>query len=93
MVRQSLREPTVAAAAILGFLLLIAEDANYTASTAAAAGGAGVESSPPQRSPLPPPPPFLEYVLSGNGLCLELMQRRAGTDSAARPAAATAGAS
>jgi len=91
MVRQSLREPTVAAAAILGFLLLIAEDANYTAATAAAAGGAGLESSPPQRSPVPPPRPFLEYVLSGNGLCLELMQRRDGTDSAA--AATAAGAS
>jgi len=91
MVRQSLREPTVAAAAILGFLLLIAEDANYTAATAAAAGVAGVESSPPQRSPVPPQRPFLECVVSGNGLCLELMQRRDGTDNAA--AATAAGAS
>ena len=87
MVRQSLREPTMAAAAMLGFSYLLAQDAAYTgqaavAATATTAGaGVGGDSSSPQRSPAVPRP-FLEYVLSGNGLCLDLLQRRQAASTA-----------
>jgi hypothetical protein len=63
MVRQSLREPTMAAAAVLGFSFLLDEDTAYLARHPPGTG------TPSTRS-------FLEYVLAGDGLCLELLQGR-----------------
>ena len=58
----------MAAAAVLGFFYLLGQDATYTVQPAA---GVDVLGSPPRS----PARPFLDYVLSGDGLCLDLLHR------------------